>query len=413
MFVQLYRKNSPNKGRSEAIPFTYKPNRFKRKQARPPPSIPTVVASYELFGSPSSSSSFQGTGERDQMANDNFGSDSHRQEQEQEDSEIINLILKITAEGYESPTSDISSIVRDLRGGYEIDAVTPQDKGAQLSSLDKLKLNETLFDSLVKSIKGDKFAFADLLESGKIEDIELLTLLIAKYNLTNALKSSRSDIDQNVLHIAIQRGYFSMFKVFLSLGVDVNQQDAFGNSPLHLAVDANPEYINALLSTKKVSLNKVNDRGDTPLSVSVSKNNLTATKLLIETGADPRVKNANGFNSLHVAVNLNEPSFDMIKYLVEFDHSMLFAESNGGKDVLQLAIANGLPQDITNYLSTFNDETVELEIDEICLDKLCKIFDSSDNWKNLATLMDIEEKIGEWEILDSPSKALFSFLKVS
>jgi ankyrin repeat protein len=199
------------------------------------------------------------------------------------------------------------------------------------------------------------------------------------------------------------------------LGVDVNQQDAFGQTALHVAVNANSdECINALLSTKKLLLNKVNDKGETPLSLSISNSNVKIAKMLIEAGADPTLQNpSTGFNCLHVAMNSNNPSFDMIRFLTEFDSSMLFAKSNSGKNTVQLAIANGLAQNIIDYLSTFSDSNAELELDEICLNELCEIFDAKGNWKYWAMLMDIEEKIGEWEGQQSPSRALFSYLKVS
>lgn len=132
-------------------------------------------------------------------------------------------------------------------------------------------------------------------------------------------------------------------------------------------------------------------------------------------GANPRLRNhSNSFNCLHAAVNSKEPSFEIIKLLVEFDKSMIFVETNTGRNVVQMALANGLPQDFVSYLTSFDDASMELELDEVCQSKLCKIFDSKNNWRYCAMLMDIEDtKIKEWERLESPSRAMFSHIKVS
>lgn len=359
------------------------------------------------------------TGGSRQVIKDNFGNSSQSQEQptEQEDDlELINLLLTITSEGYDSPPSDISSIVRDLRRGeYEIDAAIPKAQKS-FSSLNKLKINEKLFEVLVKSTNDDdEYAFADLVEKGDIEDIRMFTLLIVKYKLTKIIHS-KNDFDQNVLHLSILNGYYSMINVFLKLGVNANQTDASGQTPLHLAVIVNSfECVEALISVKNLSLDTVNDRGETPLSLAVLNNNIKIVKLLIRSGAIlTMINTTNGFNCLHVAVNCSKPSYEMISFLIEMDKSMLFVQTNSGKSVFQMAIANKLPQDIINYLSTFQYASEQhFEFDEICLQKLCEIFDSRDNWKCWATLMDIEEKIGEWEGLQSPSRALFTHLKVS
>lgn len=287
MFIQLYRKNSPNKGRSETVQFIYKPNRFKRKIPCPPASIPTVVNIYENSNLPSSSSSpfIQEMIENDR--NNNFASNTHSTENEHEDSEIINLILKISAEGYKSPTSDISSIVRDLRSGYEIDAVVPNafERHANFSSPFKiLKHCEKLFDILANTMNGDLYAFAELLEKGTIEDIQVFTVLIAKYKLTKALNSI-NDSYQNLLHLCILRGYINMFKLFVKLGVDVNHSDAQGQTPLHLAVIANfEECVKDLTVTRNLVVDKMNDQGETALYLSIVAKQSKLAKMLIEKG---------------------------------------------------------------------------------------------------------------------------------
>lgn len=435
VFIQLYRKNSPNKSRSEAHEFVYKPNNRnnrKKPRANTIAPIPTVVSSFQTSKKSSSSNAFMpspSTSTRDSSSDQvNFGHGSHSQQQQQQEQEeeeevddILNFILTITSEEYdESPSSNISSIENYLREGtLEIDAVVPS-VATEFSLLEKLNLivklfegkcdNEQVRNMMLMAI--DENAFIDLIQDGSIEDIKKIALMIAKYKLNDVLQY-KNEIDQNALHLCIVNGYENIFKIFIKLGVNVNQADIFGHTPLHLAAQENSlEWLQALLSVPEISVNEMNDKGYTPLSLSVSNNNLSIAKLLITAGAIPSLKNlTNGFNCLHVAINVQQPKLEMIRYLIEVDKTMLFVESNTGKDVRQLAVANNLLPKIIDYLSSFYDD--ELVFDEKCLRKLCEIFDRNDNWKIFVTLMDFDDKIGEWESLDSPSQALFSHLKVS
>lgn len=407
----------------------YKPNRVKRKYPRPNNApIPTVVTSFETSkNSPSNNPFMPTTSTHDSGDHVNFGHGSHstqHQEQEQEEDDIVNLILTITSEGYESPSSNISLIENFLKEDctLEIDAAVPR-VAKTFSILEKLKLIKKLFEGKCDNEKvrnmmlmvidsNDENAFTDLIQDGSIGDIQEIALMIAKYKL-NDLLQFKNEFDQNALHLCIINGYENILKVFIRLGVRVDQADVFGQTPLHLAAQENSlPSIKALLSAPEISVNEMNDKGCTPLSLSVSNNNLSMTKLLIAAGAIPSLKNpTNGFNCLHVAVNAHQPKLEMIRYLIEVDKAMLFNESNTGKTVRQLAISNKLLPKIIDYISTFYDE--ELFFDEKCLKELCEIFDRHDNWKVFVTLMDIDDKIGEWELLDSPSQALFSYLKVS
>lgn len=361
----------------------------------------------------------------------NFGQGSHSQHQDQEEEEevdeIVNLILTITSEGYESPSSNISMIEDYLKGtcNLEIDAVAPRATKKKFSLLEKLKLIVKLFEGKCDNEKvrnmmlmvidtNDENAFTDLIQDGSIEDIQKIALMIAKYKLSDVLQF-KNEFDQNALHLCIINGYENILKVFIKLGARVDQADIFGQTPLHLAAQEDSmACLKALLSKPAISVNEMNDKGCTPLSLCVSNNNLSMTKLLIVTGAIPSIKNpTNGFNCLHVAVNVQQPKLEMIRYLIEIDPTMLFCESNTGKNVRQLAIANNLLPSIIDFISTFYDDVEELFLDGKCLETLCEIFDRHNNWKVFVTLMDFDDKIGEWELLDSPSQALFSHLKVS
>lgn len=429
VFVQLYRKNSPNKSKSEPFKFFYKPNIIKRKNPRALNApIPTVVASFQPSkSSPSSSNISSPRDTNNQQYNINFGCSTSQHHEVGEMDDIVNLIISIrpTVEGYHSPSSNISEITSYLIGNdnntLEVDAVAPENH--QLGLLEKLKLiekfcagkcnNEKMREMMLMAIDAsDEIAFTDLIQNGSPYDIQEILHLILKYKLNDILQF-KNEWYQNALHLCVLNDYYQILKVFIKLGVGINEADGVGQTPLHLAVQENSlECFKLLLKTPNISINERNDRGHTPLSLSVSNNNLSMTKMLVDAGAIPSMENlTNGFNCLHVAVNVQQVSLEMIKYLIEIDKSMLFVKSKSGKDVRQMAKANNVSLNILDYLSSFYDQ--DFLLDEKCMKKLCEIFDRNENWKMFVTLMDIEGKIDEWEKLDSPSQALFSYLKVS
>lgn len=355
----------------------------------------------------------------------------------------MSLLLTIIPEGYESSNSTISCIDDYFRGNntLEIDAVpsaaAAPDKEKFLL-LEKLKLIVKVFEGkcdkeqmrnlMLTAIdsNNDENAFTDLLQYGSIEEIQEMALMIVKYKLVEVLQFE-NDIEQNALHLFVLNGYSHFLKVFIKLGVKINQADAYGQTPLHLAVQENSmECLSVLLSAApEISVNEINDRGHTPLSLSVSNNNLSMTKELIKAGAIPSIENpTTGFNCLHAAVCTQQPSLELIRYLIEVDQSMLFA----GRSVRQLAVENNLSKKIIDYLTTFyddddnddddgndddDDDEGDIFKDELCMKQLYEIFDKNDNWKMWVTILDLEDKIGEWELMESPSQALFSHLKVS
>lgn len=148
---------------------------------------------------------------------------------------------------------------------------------------------------------------------------------------------------------------------------------------------------------------------------------------------------------------------DIIKYLITCDENLLYKQNNGRLNVLQVASDQNQPETLIQFLATFyeesyqkarvsddeitsesdNDETVqeisetiiderinlgshndrvqeilETTFDELCLQELCKIFDTDDEWQHVLTIMGYEEKIDEWKNLTSPSRRLFTYLEV-
>ncbi|CAG8510565.1 3433_t:CDS:2 [Paraglomus occultum] len=108
-----------------------------------------------------------------------------------------------------------------------------------------------------------------------------------------------SDGEKNVW-IAAGEGDFDCVKEYISSGVSVNAQDAFGYSPLTAAVSYNHIQIVEYLLSQRADINIRDMDGDTPLYAAET---VEMAQLLLAHGADPTVKNAEGKTPAEVTFN--------------------------------------------------------------------------------------------------------------
>lgn len=83
--------------------------------------------------------------------------------------------------------------------------------------------------------------------------------------------------------------------------------DAYGNTTLHHACwNEQGEVVKVLIEKDKDSVNKVNDRGESPLILAVKRSNLVITELLLLAGAQPELADLDGIMPLHIAAENGE-----------------------------------------------------------------------------------------------------------
>ncbi|CAH1712143.1 unnamed protein product [Chironomus riparius] len=440
VFIQLFRTTDHQK--SEPLEFTYKPNSHgKNKKKRPYDDtiIPTVVGDYTTPNqppfAPQSSANIHPTYDINQNTQHHQHQQSQHQNQHEND---WNFLMSITLEDISLNNieeSDIEKYSMDWNNylGLAIDAPKSLSRDSidhsNLSIMDKLKMIVKLFKEnyedekihemmmvLIKAAEDrDENLLIDVIQYGTMNDIKELVLILVKYKLFDVFKS-KNEIDQNALHIAINLGYISLIKVFIKFGVDINETDAFGSSPLHLAVQRNNLAIlkELLDSNKSINMNEFDDNGQTPLNLSVLNNNLEIAKMLISHGGNVTKKNpTNGFTCLHVALLNENVNKELIKLLIASDKELLTLESHEGLNAMELSVRNRLPDDIIDLISSFYGDNKEEVLDEKCLQELCEIFNKNDSWKIWLLRMDMADRIKEWVNLESPAKALFQYLIVS
>ncbi len=103
-------------------------------------------------------------------------------------------------------------------------------------------------------------------------------------------------------------------KKLIAHGADVNQQ---GWTPLHYAATKGHMEMMRLLMEHHAYLDAESPNGTTPLMMAALYGTPMATKLLLEEGADPRLKNQLGINALAFARKANKP--ESAQYIEAFE----------------------------------------------------------------------------------------------
>jgi len=103
-------------------------------------------------------------------------------------------------------------------------------------------------------------------------------------------------------------------KKLIDKGADVNQP---GWTPLHYAATKGSIEIMRLLIENHAYLDAASPNGTTPLMMAAHYGTPMATKLLLEEGADPRIKNQLGLTALEFARRANKP--ESVQYIEAFE----------------------------------------------------------------------------------------------
>jgi ankyrin repeat protein len=92
----------------------------------------------------------------------------------------------------------------------------------------------------------------------------------------------------------VYRGDFEEFKRFFENGADVNMQNKYGWTPLHIAIRRNHRNMVEYLLDNGADIDRVDGVGWTPLMEAVMDDMTELCALLIERGADKTIANQRG-----------------------------------------------------------------------------------------------------------------------
>lgn len=126
---------------------------------------------------------------------------------------------------------------------------------------------------------------------------------------------------------------------------DVNMQDGFGQSPLHLALsNKKDDVFNFLLDEKKADVNvggsKQKLKNQTVLYLAVTRNQQDLIQKLFERGADPNVADSEGGVPLAEAVIGAAVNPEIVKMLIEKGANVNHQENNGATPLIYVASNN-------------------------------------------------------------------------
>ena len=176
----------------------------------------------------------------------------------------------------------------------------------------------------------------------RMED-NALSLLHQEFSQSEAFSTSKFLSyckEYNLLHQIILRNYPLFLEPFLEIGVNINQVDSEGNSPLHIAVMSSL-YFSIHLIAKGADLNLRNKEGNTPLhlilrslTIFLSEDKMTSSK---EKRHHLRFRRKNRNHSVLAKQKFIVVSTQTIELLLE-KGADIFIENNTGKKPSDLCL---------------------------------------------------------------------------
>ena len=111
------------------------------------------------------------------------------------------------------------------------------------------------------------------------------------------------------LHLAVEENHVDMVQILIDAGAYVNiTDDRGGDAPLHKGVKRNgpndPEIVQILIDAG-ANVNVKDAFGDAPLHIAVEENHINMVQILVDAGADVNVRDKWGDTPLLIAVEHN------------------------------------------------------------------------------------------------------------
>jgi ankyrin repeat protein len=111
----------------------------------------------------------------------------------------------------------------------------------------------------------------------------------------------------------VYKGDFEAFKAVFEAGEDLNIQNKYGWTPLHIAIRRNHKNMVEYLLDKGADIDRVDGVGWTPLMEAIMDNMTELCALLVENGADKSIVNSRGATAAMLVQKFGRQS--MVQYM--------------------------------------------------------------------------------------------------
>jgi ankyrin repeat protein len=159
---------------------------------------------------------------------------------------------------------------------------------------------------------------------------------------------------------AIRNRNVNATRKLLNNGVNVNQEDKEGNTPLYRASEMGHTEAVKLLLSKGADVNKAKKDGDTPLTIASYEGHTEIVKLLLAKGADINKVDKDGETALYVASEGNR--FDIVEMLRKAGANVNKAD-NRGRTPLYVASREGNVSSVRELLKSKNVQVDKVDKD--------------------------------------------------
>ncbi|NXC19388.1 ANR16 protein, partial [Corythaeola cristata] len=159
--------------------------------------------------------------------------------------------------------------------------------------------------------------------------------------LGSAVQSQRyGRLGDTLLHRAARHGHRDVLHYLVEvLGMDVEVSNSDYKRPLHEAASMGHEECVSYLLERGASVDCLKKADWTPLMMACTRQNLEVIKALVEHGANPLLKNKDGWNCFHIASREGHPQ--VIQYLLAVSPGSWDTESTIKRTPLHTAAMHG------------------------------------------------------------------------
>jgi len=140
---------------------------------------------------------------------------------------------------------------------------------------------------------------------------------------------------KSLLHYAVAGSAHDVIRYLLDLNISVNMIDQYGETPLFDCARKAKINIAKLLISKYAQVNIENRRQESPIHLASFKGNLDMIKLLVESGAFLNKETQDGLLPIHYAIAGGQTH--AIEYLLKISHQSYHLKDSHGQSLLHHA----------------------------------------------------------------------------